>query len=113
MTPAPMKFCSDCGAAAIAWRVPDGHNAPREVCGGFGSIPYRNPKVVVRWLPQWEQPVLLCRRALGLFERCVELSPDNPDYLKTLAGAYARENRTVEASDLYRTLVELEQAKPA
>jgi ADP-ribose pyrophosphatase YjhB (NUDIX family) len=59
-----MRFCSDCGSDRIEFRVPEGDNLPRHVCGACGVVHYRNPKIVVGCLPEWEGQVLLCRRAI-------------------------------------------------
>ena len=59
-----MKFCSACGADRIESRIPAGDNLPRFVCAACGTIHYQNPKVVVGCLPEWEDRVLLCRRAI-------------------------------------------------
>jgi len=59
-----MKFCSSCGAAALEFRVPEGDTLPRYVCAQCGAIHYQNPKIVVGCLPEWEEQVLLCRRAI-------------------------------------------------
>jgi ADP-ribose pyrophosphatase YjhB (NUDIX family) len=34
------------------------------VCEGCGTIHYQNPKIVVGCLPEWEDRVLLCKRAI-------------------------------------------------
>ena len=64
--PAPpvIKFCSSCGDDRIEFRIPEGDNLPRFVCAACGTIHYQNPKVVVGCLPEWEEKVLLCRRAI-------------------------------------------------
>jgi len=59
-----MKFCSQCGTANIRWEVPSGDNRPRHVCGECNEIYYQNPKIVVGCIPEWEDTVLLCRRAI-------------------------------------------------
>ena len=58
-----MKFCSNC-AAPVARRVPPGDSLPRFVCDACGSIHYRNPKLVVGTIPEWDGRLLLCRRAI-------------------------------------------------
>ncbi len=58
-----MKFCSECGSA-VALRVPEGDHLPRHVCHGCGTIHYQNPKMVVGCIAEWEDKVLLCRRAI-------------------------------------------------
>jgi ADP-ribose pyrophosphatase YjhB (NUDIX family) len=58
-----MKFCSNCGAT-VDFRVPPGDLLPRHVCDRCGSIHYVNPKVVVGAIPEWEDRILLCRRAI-------------------------------------------------
>jgi ADP-ribose pyrophosphatase YjhB (NUDIX family) len=58
-----MKFCSHC-AAPVALRIPEGDTHPRYVCTVCGAIHYENPKVVVGCIPQWEDKILLCKRAI-------------------------------------------------
>lgn len=58
-----MKFCPNC-AASIAQRVPPGDSVPRYLCDACGSIHYQNPKLVLGCLPEWENRLLLCRRAI-------------------------------------------------
>jgi ADP-ribose pyrophosphatase YjhB (NUDIX family) len=59
-----MKYCSACGSAELAFRVPPDDNLPRHVCAACGVIHYQNPKIVVGCLPVWEDRVLLCKRAI-------------------------------------------------
>ncbi len=58
-----MKFCPNC-AAPLARRVPPGDSGPRDVCDACGMVHYQNPKLVVGTVPEWEDRVLLCRRAI-------------------------------------------------
>lgn len=58
-----MNFCSHCGAP-VRVEVPSGDNRPRHVCPGCGTIHYHNPKMVVGCIPEWEDKILLCRRAI-------------------------------------------------
>ncbi|HWH46150.1 MAG TPA: NUDIX hydrolase [Burkholderiales bacterium] len=58
-----MKFCPSC-AAPLAKRVPPGDSLPRYLCDACGSIHYENPRLVVGCLPEWEDRILLCRRAI-------------------------------------------------
>ena len=58
-----MKFCSHCGAP-VSLKVPTGDNRPRYVCEHCGTIHYQNPRMVVGCLPEWDDRVLLCRRAI-------------------------------------------------
>lgn len=59
-----MKFCSQCGGV-IELRVPDGDSRERHVCRDCGAIHYENPKIVTGCLPEWNDRVLLCRRAIA------------------------------------------------
>lgn len=61
--PSNMKFCSQCGAP-LRIEVPPGDNRPRHVCPSCGAIHYQNPKMVVGCIPEWEDKILLCRRAI-------------------------------------------------
>ncbi len=58
-----MNFCPNCGAKIVI-RVPDGDTLPRHVCSSCGAIHYRNPLMVVGSIPEWDDQVLLCRRAI-------------------------------------------------
>jgi ADP-ribose pyrophosphatase YjhB (NUDIX family) len=58
-----MKFCSNC-SASIVKRVPPGDSVPRYLCDACGSIHYQNPKMVLGCLPEWDNRLLLCRRAI-------------------------------------------------
>src|SRR6059036_2638097 len=59
----PLNYCSKCGAK-LALRVPPGDSLPRHVCDNCGTIHYRNPLVVVGTIPEWEDRILLCKRAI-------------------------------------------------
>lgn len=58
-----MKFCSQCGAP-VTVRVPPGDSLPRHVCDRCQTIHYQNPRMVVGCIPEWEDRILLCRRAI-------------------------------------------------
>jgi len=58
-----MKYCSECGTA-VELRIPAGDHLPRHVCPACGTIHYRNPKVIVGCVPEWDDRILMCRRAI-------------------------------------------------
>ena len=58
-----MNYCSVC-AAPVTLKVPAGDSLARHVCDACGAIHYRNPRLVVGALPEWEDRILLCRRAI-------------------------------------------------
>ncbi|MDP3483387.1 MAG: NUDIX hydrolase, partial [Sulfuricella sp.] len=58
-----MNYCSHCGAK-VALKIPPGDHLPRHMCGICGAIHYENPKMVVGAIPEWEDKILLCRRAI-------------------------------------------------
>ena len=58
-----MRFCSSC-AAPLTVRIPPGDTLPRHVCEACGAIHYQNPKLVIGAIPEWDDKVLLCRRAI-------------------------------------------------
>jgi ADP-ribose pyrophosphatase YjhB (NUDIX family) len=108
-----VNFCSACGSSRIELRIPDGDTLPRHVCAGCGTIHYQNPKIVVGCLPEWEDRILLCRRAIepryglwtlpaGFLENGETLM--NGARRETLEEAHAR----VELGDLY-TVISLPQ----
>jgi ADP-ribose pyrophosphatase YjhB (NUDIX family) len=58
-----MNFCSQCGSP-VSSRVPPGDDRPRHMCDVCGTIFYSNPKIVAGCIPQWDEQLLLCRRAI-------------------------------------------------
>lgn len=58
-----MNYCSECGAK-VALRIPDGDLRPRHVCSRCGEIHYLNPRLVIGCVAEWEEGILLCRRAI-------------------------------------------------
>ena len=58
-----MNYCSNCGAK-VGFKIPDGDTLPRFVCDECQTIHYQNPKMVVGCIPEWEDKILLCRRAI-------------------------------------------------
>lgn len=58
-----MNYCSHCGAPVVQ-KIPPGDNLPRHVCNQCEQIHYHNPKIVAGCIPEWEDRILLCRRAI-------------------------------------------------
>ena len=58
-----MKFCNQCGAP-VELRIPEGDTLPRFVCSSCHAVHYQNPRMVVGCIPEWEDKILLCRRAI-------------------------------------------------
>lgn len=100
-----MKYCSNC-SATVELIIPEGDSLPRYVCTTCNIIHYQNPKMVVGCIPEWEDKILLCRRAieprLGWWTLPAGFMENN----ETLEQAAAREtleeaNARVEIGDLY------------
>jgi ADP-ribose pyrophosphatase YjhB (NUDIX family) len=85
-----MKFCSDCGAT-VQLRTPPGDTLPRHVCASCGAIHYQNPKLVVGAIPEWEDRILLCRRAIEPRHGRWTLPAGFMENAETTAEAAARE----------------------
>ncbi|UCD83126.1 MAG: NUDIX hydrolase [Desulfobacterales bacterium] len=58
-----MKFCSNCGQP-LTYRKPPGDDRSRYICETCGVIHYQNPLMVVGCIPEKEDKILLCRRAI-------------------------------------------------
>ena len=58
-----MKYCSNCGTT-VSLLIPEGDNRERFVCNQCQTIHYQNPKIVAGCIPEWDQKILLCRRAI-------------------------------------------------
>jgi ADP-ribose pyrophosphatase YjhB (NUDIX family) len=58
-----MNFCSQCGSP-VSFRVPPGDNLPRYVCDSCNTIHYQNPRIIAGCIAEWQDQILLCRRAI-------------------------------------------------
>ncbi|MDR3392096.1 MAG: NUDIX hydrolase [Sulfuriferula sp.] len=89
-----MKFCCECGSQ-VSQSIPDGDNRMRFVCTNCQTVHYQNPKMVVGCLPEWEDKVLLCKRAI------------EPQYGKwTLPAGFMENGETTLQGALRETLEE-------
>lgn len=99
-----MKFCSQCGAL-VSRRTPAGDTHERFVCDICQTIHYQNPKMVVGCIPEWEDRILLCRRAIEPRHGFWTLPAGFMELRETTAQAAAREaleeaNASIEIGDL-------------
>ena len=100
-----MNFCSNCGAA-VELRIPPGDTLPRYVCRQCTTVHYQNPKLVVGALAQWEDRILLCRRAIEPRHGFWTLPAGFMENDETTAQAAARETAEeararIEVGELY------------
>jgi ADP-ribose pyrophosphatase YjhB (NUDIX family) len=58
-----MNFCSNCGQP-LTYLKPPGDDRCRYYCETCGVIHYQNPLMVVGCIPEREDKILLCRRAI-------------------------------------------------
>jgi len=108
-----MNFCSNCGAATLELRIPDGDMLQRRVCATCGTIHYENPKIVAGCLPVWGERVLLCKRAIEPRHGLWTLPAGFLENGETLQSGALREtleeaDARVELGDLY-TVISLPQ----
>ncbi len=100
-----MNFCSHCGAP-VSLRIPVGDSLPRHVCDRCGTVHYQNPKLVIGALPEWQDRILLCRRAIEPRYGFWTLPAGFMENAETTAEAAARETleeacARVEIGDLF------------
>ncbi len=100
-----MNYCSHCGAR-VSLRIPDGDSLPRYVCDNCHTIHYQNPKLVIGSIPEWEDSILLCRRAIEPRHGFWTLPAGFMENCETTAQAAARETSEealaeVEIGDLF------------
>jgi ADP-ribose pyrophosphatase YjhB (NUDIX family) len=89
-----LNYCSNCGAP-VALKIPAGDNLPRHVCDACATIHYQNPKMVIGCIPEWDDRILLCKRAI------------EPRYGKwTLPAGFMENGETVGQAALRETLEE-------
>ncbi|HNB01314.1 MAG TPA: NUDIX hydrolase, partial [Nitrosomonas sp.] len=100
-----MNYCSHC-SAPVELRIPDGDSLPRFVCGTCNTIHYQNPKIIVGCIPEWNNQILLCRRAIEPKIGLWTIPAGFMENQETLAEAAIREtneeaNANIEIGDLY------------
>ncbi len=100
-----MNYCSHCGTQ-VEVRIPQGDTLPRHVCTACGTIHYQNPKIVVGCIPEWENKILLCLRAIEPRQGLWTLPGGFMENAETLSQGAEREaleeaNARVEISSLY------------
>jgi ADP-ribose pyrophosphatase YjhB (NUDIX family) len=100
-----MKYCSLCGGQ-VELRVPPDDNRKRYVCTVCGEVHYQNPKLIVGAMPEWQDKILLCRRAIEPRHGLWTLPAGFMENGETTTEAAAREtleeaNARIEIADLY------------
>jgi ADP-ribose pyrophosphatase YjhB (NUDIX family) len=58
-----VNYCSACGEK-VRYFIPEGDNRHRFVCESCQTIHYENPKIVTGCIAEWENKILLCKRAI-------------------------------------------------
>ena len=90
-----MKFCSRCGSDRIELRIPTATTFPASSARRARRSITGESKIVVGTLPEWEDRILLCRRAI------------EPRHgLWTLPAGFLENNETIFAGALRETLEE-------
>jgi ADP-ribose pyrophosphatase YjhB (NUDIX family) len=100
-----MKYCSLCGAP-VELRLLPNDNRVRHVCTSCGEVHYQNPKLIVGAIPEWQDKILLCRRAIEPRHGLWTLPAGFMENGETTIEAAAREtleeaNAQVEIGELY------------
>jgi ADP-ribose pyrophosphatase YjhB (NUDIX family) len=100
-----MNYCSSCGAV-LQKKIPPGDNRPRFVCGSCNTIYYQNPKIVTGCLAEWENKVLMCRRAIiprrGLWTLPAGFMENDETVVEAaIRETYEEANASVEIIDLF------------
>ncbi|MGB9093814.1 MAG: NUDIX hydrolase [Gallionella sp.] len=100
-----MKYCSLCGAP-VELRIPPDDNRMRHICTSCGEVHYQNPKLIVGALAEWQDKVLMCRRAIEPRHGLWTLPAGFMENGETIAEAAAREtleeaNARIAIGDLY------------
>ena len=89
-----MNYCSNC-SQPLTYHIPPGDDRYRYFCESCGTVHYQNPTMVVGCIPEIEDKILFCRRAI------------EPCYGKwTLPAGYLENDETVSAGARRETLEE-------
>jgi len=100
-----MKYCSTCGAA-VERKIPEGDNMERYVCPQCHTIHYQNPNNVTGCIPEWNDKILLCKRAIepkfGLWTLPAGFMENGETTVEAAAReAFEEANAIVESLTLY------------
>ncbi|MGY8813511.1 MAG: NUDIX hydrolase [Gammaproteobacteria bacterium] len=100
-----MNYCNNCGAK-VELKIPDDDNRHRHVCVTCNTIHYQNPKIVVGCIPEWQDQILLCKRAIepqyGLWTLPAGFMENGESTLQAaLRETWEEANTTVKILDLY------------
>lgn len=100
-----VNFCPACGAA-VEFRCPDDDDRPRHICTACNVIHYQNPNLVIGSIPEWQEKILLCRRAIEPRYGLWTLPGGFMENGESTTGAAIREtleeaNARIEIGDLY------------
>ncbi len=103
-----MKFCSSCGSE-VRWAIPLDDNRERHVCNSCNAIHYINPKIVTGCIVEWNEQILLCKRAIEPRYGMWTLPAGYMEVGETTLEAARREtmeeaNARVEIIDLYMVI---------
>lgn len=89
-----MNFCSHCGQA-VEHKIPKDDNRLRYICTSCDLIHYQNPRIIAGCIAQYEDKILLCKRAI------------EPKYgLWTLPAGFMENNETTLQAASRETLEE-------
>lgn len=105
-----MKYCPKCGSD-VEQRIPEGDDRLRDICTSpsCGKIHYQNPRVITGCIIEYEEKILLCRRAIDPRYGLWTLPAGFLENAETLSEGAAREtmeeaNAEVEVIDLFSVL---------
>ncbi|MGH8306824.1 MAG: NUDIX hydrolase [Gammaproteobacteria bacterium] len=94
-----MKYCGSCGHEVMV-KIPPGDHLSRYVCEHCGVIHYQNPKLVVGCVAEWENEILLCRRAIDPRKGYWTLPAGFMENSETVEQAAVRETREEALADV-------------
>lgn len=62
--PDAIRFCSRCGSR-VEMQIPLHDHLPRHVCPACSTVQYRNPRIIVGFIPETDDGrIVMCRRAI-------------------------------------------------
>ena len=94
-----IKNCSQCGSSNINFSVPSGDNRNRYICKDCGYIHYQNPNIVAGSILEWNNKILLCKRAIEPRINCWTLPAGFLENEEPLEAGAARE--CIEEANAY------------
>lgn len=97
-----LNYCNECGSK-VSFKIPADDNLPRYICDNCGNIHYQNPRIIAGCIAEWDNKILLCRRAIEPRHGLWTLPAGFMENLETTVEGACREAKEEANADIVDT----------